>query len=82
MTKQPVDLSVCKSIISVKKHKAGTEIIWKNVKIITDNVSKYSKKSTLSPITTLNKLTNDEKKTWMENYYGMERPLMAGEEQD
>jgi len=45
-----------------KKHKAGTEIIWKNVKIITDDVSKYSKKSTLSPITTLNKLTNDEKK--------------------
>jgi len=45
-----------------KDHKEGTEIIWKNIKIITDDVSKYSKKSTLSPITTLNKLTNDEKK--------------------
>ncbi len=45
-----------------KDHKEGTEIIWKNVKIITDNVSKYSKKSDLSPIYTKNELFGDEQK--------------------
>ncbi|MCD6543610.1 MAG: DUF1080 domain-containing protein, partial [Flavobacteriaceae bacterium] len=49
-----------------KNHKEGTEIIWKNVKIITDNISKYSKKSTLIPITTTNKLSIDEKKSGWE----------------
>ncbi len=45
-----------------KDNKEGTEILWKNIKIITDDVSKYSKKSNLSPIITKNKLTQDEKK--------------------
>lgn len=45
-----------------KDKKEGTEILWKNIKIITDDVSKYSKKSNLSPIITKNKLTQDEKK--------------------
>ncbi len=48
-----------------KDHKEGTEIIWKNIKIITDDVSKYAKKSSLSPITTVNILFKDEKnKGW------------------
>ena len=42
--------------------KAGTEIIWKNVKILTDNVSQYAKKTPLKPIITKNNLTVDEKK--------------------
>ena len=45
-----------------KDKKEGTEILWKNIKIITEDVSKYSKKSNLSPIITKNKLTLDEKK--------------------
>ncbi|QWX82817.1 DUF1080 domain-containing protein [Cellulophaga sp. HaHaR_3_176] len=42
--------------------KEGTEIIWKNVKIITDSVSKYSRKSPIKPINTKNQLTIDERK--------------------
>jgi hypothetical protein len=42
--------------------KEGTEIIWKNVKILTDSVSKYSRKSPIKPIITKNQLTIDEKK--------------------
>ena len=42
--------------------KEGTEIIWKNIKIITDSVAKYAQKSPLKPITTKNELTIDEKK--------------------
>jgi len=45
-----------------KDHKEGTEIIWKNIKIITKDVSKYSKKSELKPITTKNQLSIDEQK--------------------
>ncbi|WP_165747855.1 DUF1080 domain-containing protein [Cellulophaga sp. Z1A5H] len=42
--------------------KEGTEIIWKNVKILTDSISKYSRKSPITPINTKNQLTIDEKK--------------------
>ncbi|MDH5368071.1 MAG: DUF1080 domain-containing protein [Cyclobacteriaceae bacterium] len=42
--------------------KEGTEIMWKNINIITDSVSKFSKKSPLIPIITKNKLTIDEQK--------------------
>lgn len=42
--------------------KEGTQIVWKNVKILTDSLSKYSKKSPLTPVTTKNKLTIDEEK--------------------
>ena len=42
--------------------KEGTEIVWKNIKILTDNLSEYSKKSSLEPIITKNQLTIDEKK--------------------
>lgn len=39
---------------------AGTEIIWKNIRIITDNVSAYAQKSTLTPIFTANQLNYTE----------------------
>ncbi|GAA4291051.1 3-keto-disaccharide hydrolase [Aestuariibaculum suncheonense] len=39
----------------------GTEIKWRNVKIITNNPIKYSKKTTVDPIITKNNLTVDEK---------------------
>ena len=45
-----------------KENKAGTEIIWKNIKILTDSLSKYSRPSPIPPITTKNKLTIDEEK--------------------
>ncbi len=41
--------------------KAGTEIIWKNIRIITDSVSKFSKSTPLSPVVTKNNLTYTEK---------------------
>lgn len=51
---------------SIKDHqKAGTEISWKNVKILTDSLSKYSRKSSITPIVTKNRLTmNEEKNGW------------------
>ncbi|GAL79920.1 probable secreted glycosyl hydrolase [Algibacter lectus] len=42
--------------------KEGTEIVWKNIKILTDNLDDYSKKFPLEPIITKNQLTIDEKK--------------------
>jgi hypothetical protein len=43
----------------------GTQIIWKNVKILTDNLETYSRASPLIPITTKNKLTiGEEKDGW------------------
>lgn len=47
------------------KKKEGTEIIWKNINILTDNLAKYSKKFPLTPIYTKNKLTvSEEKAGW------------------
>lgn len=45
-----------------KEQKAGTEIVWKNVKILTENLAKYSQVTPLKPIVTKNKLTIDETK--------------------
>lgn len=42
--------------------KEGTEIIWKDIKILTDSLSKYSNKSPLEPINTINALGVDEAK--------------------
>jgi len=54
---------ICLQVHSIHKdQKAGTDIIWKNVRIITDSVSKYSRNSPLTPIITKNQLTIDEKK--------------------
>lgn len=40
----------------------GTEIIWRNINILTEELEKYSRKSPLEPIVTDNKLTIDEVK--------------------
>lgn len=42
--------------------KNGTQVIWKNIKIITQDVEKYSTPSNIKPIYTKNKLTIDEEK--------------------
>lgn len=39
----------------------GKKIQWKNIKILTDSLAFYAKKSSLEPILTKNQLTNDEK---------------------
>lgn len=46
--------------------KAGTEIAWRNVKILTDSLSKYSKEMSLAPVVTKNQLTIDEEKNGWE----------------
>lgn len=46
--------------------KAGTEIQWKNIKIITDSLSKYARKTTLTPVITKNRLGIDEEKNGWE----------------
>ncbi|WP_227008995.1 3-keto-disaccharide hydrolase [Christiangramia fulva] len=43
-----------------KDDEAGKKVMWKNIKILTDSLSKYSKKIALEPKTTKNKLTSDE----------------------
>ncbi|MDG3581604.1 3-keto-disaccharide hydrolase [Galbibacter pacificus] len=45
-----------------KDAKEGTEIIWKNINILTDSLSKYSTKTPVPPVVTKNNLTIDEKK--------------------
>lgn len=63
-----IDGKTNEGFISLQVHsinddqKEGTEIQWKNIKILTDSVSKYSTKSTIEPIITKNKLTIDEEK--------------------
>ncbi len=42
--------------------KEGTEIQWRNIRILTDSLSKYSRQIPLQPMTTKNKLTSDEEK--------------------
>ena len=42
------------------EQKDGTEIVWKNVKILTDSLSKYSKQTTVAPVITKNNLGADE----------------------
>ena len=48
-----------------KDKKEGTEIAWRNIKVLTQDLSKYSKKTPLAPVVTKNHLTiNEEKKGW------------------
>lgn len=43
----------------------GTEIMWKNIRILTDDLDQYNKKMTIEPISTKNKLTiNEEENGW------------------
>ncbi|MEI6865306.1 DUF1080 domain-containing protein [Flavicella sp.] len=46
--------------IGIDKEKNGTQVIWKNIKILTENVQKYSKKISISPVITLNNLFGRE----------------------
>ena len=41
--------------------KLGKQVMWKNAKILTDNLSKYSTESPLEPVETKNNLTVNEK---------------------
>ena len=52
--------------IGKNKEKLGKQVMWKNAKIITENLSKYSTKSPLEPIITKNKLTVNEKNSGWE----------------
>ncbi|MGI9531659.1 3-keto-disaccharide hydrolase [Lutimonas sp.] len=42
------------------EEKNGTQVIWKNIKIITEDVSKYSQKMNLDPVITQNNLFGKE----------------------
>ncbi len=45
--------------------KEGTTVSWKNIKILTEDLDQYSKKTSLNPVITKNQLTIDEKeKGW------------------
>ena len=44
----------------------GTEIQWRNIRILTDSLSKYSKKTNVIPVITKNQLGVDEKKNGWE----------------
>ena len=45
-----------------EKQNAGTEIRWKNIRILTDDLEKYSTDSPLQPVITKNGLTQHEEK--------------------
>ena len=45
-----------------KDQKAGTEIAWRNIKILTDSLSKYTKPMSLEPVVTKNHVNVDEAK--------------------
>lgn len=46
--------------IGKETEKNGTQVTWKNVKIITENVQKYSQKSSIAPVITKNNLFGKE----------------------
>ncbi|PZX51004.1 3-keto-disaccharide hydrolase [Algoriphagus chordae] len=46
--------------------KEGTNIVWKNIRILIDSLDKYSTKSPLEPVLTMNNLTIDEAKNGWE----------------
>lgn len=48
--------------IGNNKEKLGKQVMWKNAKILTEDLAKYSTKSPLEPIETKNMLTFQEKK--------------------
>lgn len=63
-----IDDKTAKGFIALQVHsigkdkKEGTEVIWKNVKILTDSLSKYAKPTPIDPIFTKNQLTYQEQK--------------------
>lgn len=48
------------------EQKAGTEIMWRNIKILTDSLDQYTMESSLNPVRTKNRLTQDEVKNGWE----------------
>ena len=46
-----------------KKEKIGKQVMWRNAKILTENLSKYATRSPLVPVVTKNNLTVNERKT-------------------
>lgn len=42
--------------------KEGTEIMWKNINILTEDLENYTMETTVKPVITKNRLTDDEKK--------------------
>ena len=42
--------------------KQGTDIMWRNIRILTDSLSNYRRKSLLNPVVTKNYLTRDQQK--------------------
>ncbi|WP_430906361.1 3-keto-disaccharide hydrolase [Maribacter sp. 2-571] len=62
-----IDEQTARGFIGLQVHsiygdqKAGTEIQWKNIRIITDSVAKYVKKTSVPPLVTKNKLTKKER---------------------
>ncbi|PWH84427.1 DUF1080 domain-containing protein [Algibacter marinivivus] len=49
--------------IGNKKEKLGKTVMWKNAKILTENLEKYATKSPLEPVITKNNLTFNEKRS-------------------
>ncbi|RTE53259.1 DUF1080 domain-containing protein [Arenibacter aquaticus] len=48
-----------------KNKEEGTEIVWRNIKILTEDLATYSKESPITPIITKNRLTvSEEKDNW------------------
>lgn len=51
--------------IGMDSTKLGTQVAWKNIKILTDDVEKHSRKSSIKPILTKNNLTiHEEESGW------------------
>ena len=44
-----------------KENKEGTEIMWRNIKILTDSLSKYNRPHPVAPVVIKNNLTKSEK---------------------
>ncbi|UOY05830.1 DUF1080 domain-containing protein [Muricauda sp. SCSIO 64092] len=65
-TSHLVDEKTASGFIALQVHsinkdkKEGTEVQWRDIKILTDSLSQYAKKSPLSPIVTKNQLTKNE----------------------
>jgi hypothetical protein len=64
-----VDDATATGFIALQVHsigenqKAGTEIQWKNIRIVTENPEKYATESPIPPITTKNQLIAEDKKS-------------------
>ncbi|WP_037318350.1 DUF1080 domain-containing protein [Salegentibacter sp. Hel_I_6] len=67
-----IDGKTSKGFIALQVHsigedaEEGTEVMWKNIKILTENLDKYSTKTPLEPIKTKNRLTTAEEKNGWE----------------